>query len=345
MILPVYNAERFVKEAVTSILQQSFGDFELIIINDGSNDQSENIIKSITDPRIIFINNKINRGLIYTLNKGIQLAKGDYIARMDADDISDLTRFSKQVRFLDEHPSCAVIGSAFQPVDENNNPTMASVQRPIWPSTTEWFMIIGCPLAHPSVMYRASLAKKIGGYDPNYIHAEDYELWTRLIKLGDICSLPETLIRYRTGHRDRVSEKYYTEQIKLSNQIGTNYYFDHFGKQMKFSVSQILQNNNDINDFDKNNVCLQLFFAYQQLLQKYNLEGEAKKELDSHVFYYLKIISNQIVNKKYMIKVSKHPLDIRSYNKTELFLFQLVNRILIRGKKTKKVIARIIKPK
>jgi len=346
VILPVYNAERFISQAITSIIQQSFGDFELILINDGSTDRSKYIIQSFIDPRIIFIENSKNCGLIFSLNKGIELASGKYIARMDADDISHPDRFQKQVIFLEGHPACAAIGSAYLPVDENNHPVMLPVQRPLWPSCAEWFMVIGSPLAHPSVMYRTNLARQIGGYDSKYAHAEDYEFWSRLIKVGSICSLPEVLLRYRTGNSERISEKYFSEQFEITIEIRRKYFLEQFGKEMPLRISQVIQNSGGkSNDTDKKETCLQLLYAYQQIVHKYDLKNEEMKDLDDMVFCYLKAISGQIVDMSYLIRVTKHPVNIRAFNKLERFSTFIFQNLINRGKTIFKKIIRAIKPR
>ncbi len=120
IVLPAYNCESFLKEAIESLLNQTFKDFELIIINDGSTDKTEDVIKNFSDPRIIYKKNEKNSGLVYTLNKGIDIAKGKYIARMDGDDISLPARLEKQKEILDEYPDIAVAASTITFINEKN---------------------------------------------------------------------------------------------------------------------------------------------------------------------------------------------------------------------------------
>ena len=121
VLMPVYNAEKYVAEAIDSILNQTFNDFEFLIINDGSTDNSLDIIKSYDDPRITIINNETNLGLSHTLNKGIELARGEYIIRMDADDISLSIRLEKQIEFMDSNQHIGICGSWIQTFDKSGN--------------------------------------------------------------------------------------------------------------------------------------------------------------------------------------------------------------------------------
>ncbi len=312
VLLPAYNAELFIEQSITSILKQTFLDFEFIIINDGSTDRTEEIIRGFSDHRIRYFDNLKNCGLIYTLNRGIELANGKYIARMDADDISLPKRFEKQFAYLENHPNCAVLGTAYLPVDLDNNPVMKPVESPIWAKMSEWFMVIGCPVAHPSVMYRTNLARRANGYNPRFLHAEDYEFWTRMIKLGDICSLPEALLRYRTGNSNRVSEKFFLDQHEISIEIRQNYFLDHFGNQLPFLVSRAIQDiGGNITNSLKNETCYYLLSAYKKIIDKGNITRVEKESLDSLVYNYLQYFSKQITEREFTIKISKNPISIR----------------------------------
>lgn len=211
VILPVYNAEKYLNEAIDSILNQTFTDFELIIINDGSTDNSEKIIDSYNDDRLIKVNNDVNLKLIATLNKGIDLAKGEYIARMDADDISLPERFNKQVKFLDEHKDYVVVGSNYEAFGDesfiSNLPTQDEHIR------LELFF--SNPFAHPSVMMRKEiLTKKNIRYQTKYLHMEDLALWFDLSKHGKCSNLSENLLRYRVAGQNISKKNADTHKIR-----------------------------------------------------------------------------------------------------------------------------------
>lgn len=217
VILPVYNAQKYLREAIDSILNQTFKDFEFIIINDGSRDSSPEIIKSYSDERIRYYDNDGNKGLIYTLNRGIDLAKGEYIARMDADDISMPTRFEKQVAYMDSHPDCIVCGTDTQSF---YNDKIKDFIIKLLPShykyddcTIKKYLLISACFAHPTVFIRTkTLIDNNIRYKEEYKHAEDYKLWIDLCDYGNFHNLHEKLLKYRitptqiTKNRETVVE-------------------------------------------------------------------------------------------------------------------------------------------
>ena len=225
VILPVYNGEKYLAEAIDSILAQTFPDFEFILINDCSSDRTAEILSSYADYRIRIVNHSSNQKLSKSLNKGIELAQGKFIARMDADDISLPDRFEKQVAFLKTHPEIGVVGCKVKIIDEQGYIT-GELAREIQPELIKWELFFGCPFAHPSVMMRADLVKSTGGYSNDLSVAVDYEYWTRLIKVTRFANLSEVLLLYRT-HPESVSKKYRPEQdriaIRLQELLQTDY--------------------------------------------------------------------------------------------------------------------------
>jgi len=228
VLLPVYNAEKYLKEALDSILNQTFRDFELLIINDGSKDNSENIIKSYSDKRIRLINNSKNLGLIKTLNKGIDLAGGKYIARMDADDIMMPDRLNVQYDFLEKNPEVVVAGSYIKKFGGKFKVT----RRCQCKNDIKYWLYIGCPIAHPSVLIRSCELKQ-HKYNLNYAHAEDYKLWYDLSKVGKIVVIPKMLLKYRISN-EQVSSKYNKEQ-KLTSAIIRREFVNDFFAEIGFN--------------------------------------------------------------------------------------------------------------
>mgnify|MGYP000500499379 CR=1 FL=1 len=205
VILPIYNAERYLKQSIQSILCQTFTDFELLAINDGSIDSSSEILSSFNDKRLRIINNDKNRGLIYTLNRGIEEAKGKYIARMDADDIATPNRLSLQVQFLEQNSSVALVGGCAEFIDENDIPFM-SCKVPLSHNEIIQEIFSANCFIHPSVMFRTSVIRSLGGYRSEALHAEDYDLWLRIIEHHQVANLPDNLILYRI-HPNQVSQR------------------------------------------------------------------------------------------------------------------------------------------
>jgi glycosyltransferase involved in cell wall biosynthesis len=199
IVMPVYNAEAYLAEAINSMLNQSFSDFELIIINDGSRDKSGELIKSFTDPRIRYLENDENQGVIFTLNKGIQVCKAPLMARMDADDISLPERIEKQSAFMHAHPSAAVVASKVELINEQGKPIGYWKEDNAHSSLQEIreFLPVNNCIAHPSIMARTSIMKEMT-YMDHQPGAEDYDLWLRVCAKGlEIHKIPEVLLEHR----------------------------------------------------------------------------------------------------------------------------------------------------
>ncbi|MDX2369984.1 MAG: glycosyltransferase family 2 protein [Colwellia sp.] len=197
VILPVYNAELYIEEAVNSILVQTFKDFELIIINDGSTDGSFEILSKLAmlDSRVRLISRE-NKGLIATLNEAISLAKSKYIARMDADDIALNTRLAKQFEFLQANPKVAVLGTCYRYIDVHGEIGSKRNTFTSHEDITASFYFCN-PIAHPSVMINYSLLGSDFCYLEQYKTIEDLELWSRLSVKYRLANLPDVLLHYR----------------------------------------------------------------------------------------------------------------------------------------------------
>ena len=217
VLMPVYNAEKYLREAIDSILNQTFSDFEFLIIDDGSSDSTSNIIESYTDPRIRLFKNKKNLGLIATLNKGVSLAKGKYIARMDADDISHPSRLARQFEYLSQHSEVGVLGAAVQIIDDSGNASDKS-RPPTSHGVIRWHLCFSDPIVHPSVMIRRSVFNKVGGYSSDMLHAEDYDLWRRLSNVTRLANMNDVLLFLRK-HKNSISSTYSSMQRKNSIRI------------------------------------------------------------------------------------------------------------------------------
>ncbi|KAA3436791.1 glycosyltransferase family 2 protein [Rufibacter hautae] len=192
VLMPVYNSERFLAEAIESILHQTFGDFEFLIIDDGSTDKSQEIIHSYNDPRIRFLQNERNLGISPTLNKGIELASTELIARMDADDICHPTRLEKQYAYMQANPDCAMVSSLVRVVSENGN----FVRQDQFDSRYFYYNLnFVCWIYHPTVLYRKPAVQEVGMYTAAY--SEDFELFWQLARKHKIYNLPEALLDYR----------------------------------------------------------------------------------------------------------------------------------------------------
>lgn len=197
VLLPVYNGAADVQKSIKSILDQTFQDFELIIVNDGSTDGSACVLESICDPRIRLYHQS-NIGLAGTLNRGIELARGVYIARQDQDDLSCPDRFEKQVAYLQKNQDCILLGTAAE-IWVGDQKTDRAHDHPIEHSELAFDLLFNNPFVHSSVMMPRDAVLKIGGYSTDKLRQppEDYELWSRMARYGRVANLAERLLIYR----------------------------------------------------------------------------------------------------------------------------------------------------
>jgi glycosyltransferase involved in cell wall biosynthesis len=208
VVTPVYNAAPYLGAAIDSILAQTFADFEFLIFDDGSTDGSADIIaqNAKRDSRIRVFTSPENKGYVTHLNEGIHKARGTYIARMDADDISLPTRFAKQVAFLDQNPKVAVLGTSVQSMDKDGNISKGWILNAT-PDETRVHFLFTNYILHPTVMMRASMIPQ-EGYREEFMPAEDFDLWTRILEKHDVCSLSEPLLSYRIHATNTSSQKW-----------------------------------------------------------------------------------------------------------------------------------------
>lgn len=220
VIMPIYNSENFLDEAISSILNQTFTDFELIAINDASTDNSLSIIKKYAndDERVIIINNDINNGFITNLNRGIKIAKGKYIARMDSDDIANSERFVKQIEILENNPKIGIVGSWVKELNSKN-----IFKYPINHESIHKYLLVGSPIGHPAAMIRKSvLLNNNFYYNPEYVVAQDYELWSRLLEVTEGYNIPLELLYWRKHNNQRSETKKaekFNNTFKISKEI------------------------------------------------------------------------------------------------------------------------------
>lgn len=217
IIMPVYNAAPFLKEAVESILNQSFRDFELIVVDDASTDASLEILLSYDDPRIVVLKNVMNIGNYPSRNKGMSVAKGKYICVMDADDMAMPDRLDVQFRFLETHPDILACGSAYRIMGDNRIHTCLQD----YESVRKALLVNNCFL-HPSIFFRAEVLNKTGLYDERYVYASDYDFICKMALIGPVVNLSEVLMQYR-WHPGQITQAHRKEQKKYANVIRRNY--------------------------------------------------------------------------------------------------------------------------
>lgn len=216
VLIPVYNGASYVVEALESILRQTFVDFEALVIDDGSTDGTAEIVAACDDTRVQVVTVPENRGLVAALNLGLTLSQGEFIARMDADDISHPDRLARQVAFMEANASVGVCGSWME--------SFGAGQRDIWqvPSTHHEIvcrLLFESVLYHPTVIMRRELLDRHGlRYSSGYEHAEDYELWSRCSKFFELANLPEVLVQYRQ-HSESIGHKHEAGKLISAHRV------------------------------------------------------------------------------------------------------------------------------
>lgn len=213
VILPIYNAERYLSFAVESVLSQTLRDFELLALDDGSTDKSLEILRKLStkDSRIRILQRE-NRGLVTTLNELINNSRGRYLARMDADDICHPERFERQCTYLDAHPKCVAVGSAVLFIDPEGSPLCPFPCKTSHEDIDNSLLSGVSEIWHPSAMLRKSAVQEINGYNGQYRHAEDVDFFLRLAEVGVLANLPDVLLEYRQ-HTASIGYSFRKEQL------------------------------------------------------------------------------------------------------------------------------------
>jgi glycosyltransferase involved in cell wall biosynthesis len=197
VVLAVYNGASYLKEAIDSILSQTFRSFEFTIIDDGSTDDTAEILSAYNDPRVVLVHNEVNKGLIHSLNQGLSLSKGKYIARMDADDIALPQRLQVQYDFMESHPEIGICGSIIEAFYANSQKRMV-VQFPESDRAIRAYTYFQAPFCHPAVMLRSEIMTKYNlVYPKAFYRAEDYALWIDMLKYTKGYNIQTVLLRYR----------------------------------------------------------------------------------------------------------------------------------------------------
>ncbi len=214
VIIPTYNRADLLPRAISGVLNQTFKDFELIIVNDGSTDETAEFLNQLQklDNRIKCIH-QTNQGLIKSLNNGISVAIGNYIARLDDDDFwSDSKKLEKQIDFLEKNPDYILVGSSGMIIFEADKKTI-SWEKPITDKNIRKQMLFKCPFIHSSVIFRKEIVKRIGGYREECKLVEDWDLWMRLGKVGKMYNFPEVFVT-NVVHGGNISIQKNMQQIK-----------------------------------------------------------------------------------------------------------------------------------
>jgi glycosyltransferase involved in cell wall biosynthesis len=220
VLTTVYNGARYLDEAIDSILAEEFSDFEYVIVDDGSTDETAAVLARAAshDPRIIVLRNETNRGIAASANRGLAVARGEYIARLDSDDISMPGRFGREVAVLDARPEVALVSMNYESISADGV-VLARSHRDHPSVVVEYLLNFSNALGgHSQVMIRRSAVEAVGGYDETCAASLDSDLWTRIVRQGRIVVLPEIGMRYRV-HEESVTARAGDTQVKVGKRV------------------------------------------------------------------------------------------------------------------------------
>lgn len=239
VIMPAYNAGAYLAEAIESILNQTCGDLELLLLDDGSTDNTREIALSYQDRRLRYLPNNRNLKLVATLNRGLDLARGRYIARMDADDVSLPQRFEKQVNFLEKNEDVMCVGTGMRTLGLENNHDILYDSRP---EVVKVLLLFSCKIAHATVLIKHELLRRYPlRFSNAYLHVEDFDFFYRLSRIGKVCSIPEVLY-LRRFHEHQVCYKERKHQIlterRLRKKILQELFPQVFDSEEKFNIAE-----------------------------------------------------------------------------------------------------------
>ena len=221
-LLAVHNDARFIAATLRSMLGQTFGDFELVVVDDASTDGTAEVLQGTADSRVRYFRNEVNVGQVPSLNRGLKLCRGDVVARIDGDDVCEPERLAEQVKYLRDHADIAGCATWTTEIDENDN-VIGGTEPCADPDHVRWSLCHTNRLYHSSMTVRRAVLESAGGFDPAYPATEDYELWTRLIAGGARLGIvPRRLIRYRR-HAGQMSSAHAGRQRRVGHQIAARY--------------------------------------------------------------------------------------------------------------------------
>lgn len=271
VVMPAYNAAAYLKEAIDSILNQSYKNIELLVINDGSTDSTRDIILSYSDPRVRYFENNPNKGIVKSRNIGIENAKGKYIATLDSDDVALPDRIKTQVTFLEKNPEYGMCGSYYQEINNTGEVLRKKTTYPSNDKDARTFLTIANCFCASAIMVRADLAKELK-YREGYDIVEDYELWYRISKRAKVTNLPVYATYYRVhGNNVTITRKEQNIQLatKIYREILTDYKIEFSEEELALHVNAIFYNNNFFKDTQRLKQLETWMAKFSNEIQKY----------------------------------------------------------------------------
>ena len=311
VLMPVHNGEKYLGEAIESILNQTFCDYEFVIINDGSTDGTQDILSDYErrEERIRVLSQQ-RQGLAATLNLGLEMARGEYIARMDADDISHPERLATQVTYLQKHPEVGLAGTNCYPVDSAGTVGGGPFPgRSLDGSQVVWDLYWGNPIVHPSVMYRATDVIACDGYPTGYsYYAEDLALWFKVVSVTEVAVLQRPLLHLRK-HQRNVTAVDTAEHLAEVAEVAQSALEVRLGYRPSTSSVRLLrgaQHARPVAEDDiRDSVCL-LRDAFEQLVSSGGLEGQQIRSIEADMYRRMLRLATLSTDRSYSLEVCRH---------------------------------------
>ena len=282
VVIPAFNEEKYIKQAIESILAQTYSNWEMLIVDDASTDSTLRIARGFQDSRIRIVTNSINKGAGAAQNRGFTSARGSLIAILAADDIAYPERLQTQAKYMSEHPNIGVLSTGYAVINELGE-KVKDVQFHIDPLQAKWKLLFGNPVAAPTVMFRAKIIVECGMYDESLRYGEDMEYWGRICPRWNIAIIPRILTKYRT-HRQSITNNMLLEnkQLSVSNIVRKNITAI-TGLKVKRSVSLLLATPLGVQKkFNKSDIslCIGTIIACQEIIEQENCVNiKQKKEI------------------------------------------------------------------
>lgn len=322
VLMAVYNGECYLQETIVSILTQTFDDFEFLIINDGSTDSTREIILSYNNPRIRLVDNEQNLGLARSLNKGLKLAEGEFIARQDADDVSEPERLAKQVAFLETHPELALVGTQYKEIDAQGKSISDGANLPCDYTQIRWHLLFYCPFVHGAVMLRKlAVLEKIGFYNEAFSYSMDYELWLRIARRLPVANIDEYLVKLRVNphsmtktYGERTLEGYRIRVATLTDLLSWDKSKSKLNEERFNKITTLLfdlSSNVDITLQEVNGIIEEILRLNTAVIQFYDI---SKKDYREHIVKLYAHLSYKL------IELAHYYFDERNYKIWQLLL-------------------------
>lgn len=327
VVMPVYNGEKFLTEAIDSILMQSYKNIELVIVNDGSSDSSKRIIQSYTDPRIRFVENETNSGIVFSRNRGLESSKGEYVATLDCDDIALPDRIEKQVEFLEKNPGYGMCGTFYISIDQKGE-FKEKIHYPTGYQDIATCLILGNCFCNSTVMIRSRIAKELK-YREKFDIVEDYELWYRISRMSKLANLPFYGTLYRLhGTNISVSKEHVMLALarKINEEVLGDLNINFSEKELEIHINLLHRNTGyfqDIKNFNELETWILKLFDRLEKEERFNtsllyrLLSEKWIIITFNTKRYRKLFFNRLSKRKW-----------------RLYIHSLYKRVFIRLKKS-----------